>query len=129
MACAPTPKRFQIPYDGEIVYYLHVEETNLIKIGTTCQWERRVQGLLPQYGTFSLIATERGYRQREREVHQLFWRERVNRHAELFEPSPILMRHIADLNDGEDPITYEFDIAAHRAQWSSLSDWTPPRST
>lgn len=106
LACPPAAKRFQIPHDGAIVYYLHLRETEEIKIGTTSQWETRIYGLMEQYGTLTLIATEPGYRDREREVHQRFRLDRVHPSREVFRPSPELMGYVASLNDGEDPIVY-----------------------
>lgn len=106
MACPPKPQRPQIPHDGDIVYYLRIQETDEIKIGTTGHWERRVECLMLQYGTITLIATERGHLEREREVHRVFWRERIDRNREVFRPSAELLDYIASLNDGEDPIVY-----------------------
>lgn len=106
MACPPKATPPQIPYDGEIVYYLRVHETGEIKIGTTNQWETRVGGLMHQFGTITLIATEPGYREREREMHLKFRRERIHPSREVFEPSPDLLTYIAGLNGGEEPIVY-----------------------
>ncbi len=128
MACALKPRRPQVPHEGEIVYYLRIHETDTIKIGTTCQWERRVEGLMRQFGTLTLIATEPGYRDREREIHLMHGNDRIYPNREEFRASETLMAYIASLNGGEDSIRYEAESRAARAMWNvPVADALPPR--
>ena len=88
----PNRKPARDPYEDSVVYY--VENHGLIKIGTSCDVERRLYAIGGK-----VLATEPGSYGLERERHHQFTDSRVGR-TEWFQPTPALRQHIAGLVTG-----------------------------
>lgn len=80
----------------ETVYYVRMSDH--VKIGTTNDLTRRLRSLYLDHDPKLLLAVEPGGWSVEQHRHAQFNDERVWSNRELFNPSPRLLAHIADLN-------------------------------
>lgn len=80
----------------ETVYYVRISDH--IKIGTTNDLAKRLRSLYADHDPKLLLAVEPGGWAVEQHRHQQFRDERVWANRELFNPSPRLLGHIAELN-------------------------------
>lgn len=80
----------------ETVYYVRISDH--IKIGTTNDLARRLRVLYADHDPKLLLGVEPGGRAVEQHRHLQFSDERVWQNRELFNPSPRLLEHIAEIN-------------------------------
>ncbi|MEU2724061.1 hypothetical protein [Streptomyces smyrnaeus] len=85
------------PVPASIVYY--IRRSDLIKIGTTINPQRRFRSLMPD----EILAFEPGGYPEELARHTQFSRCRVGRRVEYFHQHPELLEHIARLRERHGP--------------------------
>lgn len=81
---------------AETVYYVRISDH--VKIGTTNDLARRLRTLYADHDPKLLLAIEPGGWGVEQHRHKQFREERVWQNRELFNPSPRLLGHIAEIN-------------------------------